>query len=267
MDASSQKPYSYIAIGVCFVIVCAIVGCIIYYITKDNTKTENFLSPTITEPNTPTPTITEPNTPSSLSWCQRMINILIRDMYTHIMGTPCSLNYQCTAESDRDSFLDTLYYILQVPTLQILNNATSIDNLDKTNFINLWSTAITGLNNDSSIVEIDTITEFDPNMPTNRYISAVTIKLIKPPTGNLSMPVLMYKVNISSSNSYPQIPSSKIPDNYKQSLIDISKKASKFVTLQDIADLKADTSSTISADNITKYLLLLLVHKGTFFTR
>lgn len=256
MDASSQKPHSYyIAIGVCFVIVCAIVGCIIYYITKDNTKTEKF-SPKITEQITTSPKITGQITTPSLNSCQTMINILLRDMYTRIMGTPSPVkNYECTPESDRDSFLDTLYYILQVPTLQILNNATSIDNLDKTNLIILWSTAMTGLSNGSMRIAM--------TANSDRIISGVTITR-EMPTGNVSMSELMDRFN---SSSYPQIPSYTIPDNYKQSLIDISKKASQFVTLQDITDLKADTSSTITADNMTKYLLLSLVHTGTFFTK
>lgn len=249
MDASSQEPYSsYIAIGVCFVIVCAIVGCIIYYITKDNTKTEKFSPKIINQITTP-----------SLNSCGTMINILIRDMYTRIMGTPSPVkNYECTPESDRDSFLDTLYYILQVPTLQILNNATSIDNLDKTNLIILWSTAMTGLSNGSMRIAV--------TANSDRIISSVTITR-EMPTGNVSMSELMDRFNSSSYNSYPQIPSYTIPDNYKQSLTDISKKASQFVTLQDITDLKADTSSTITADNMTKYLLLSLVHTGTFFTK
>ena len=262
MDASSQKPHSYyIAIGVCFVIVCAIVGCIIYYITKDNTKTEKF-SPKITEQIATSPKITGQITTPSLNSCQTMIDILIRDMYTHIMGTPSPVqNYECTPESDRDSFLDTLYYILQVPTLQILNNATSIDNLDKTNLINLWSTAMTGLNNGSMRIAM-TITKTN----SDRIISGVTITR-EMPTGNVSMSELMDRFNSSSYNSYPQIPSYTIPDNYKDSLTKISTTASQFVTLQDITNLKADTSSTITADNMTKYLLLSLVHTGTFFTK
>ena len=249
MDASSQKPHSYyIAIGVCFVIVCAIVGCIIYYITKDNTKTEKF-----------SPKITGQITTPSLNSCQSMINGLIRDMYTRIMGTQSPVqNYECTPESDRDAFLDTLYYILQVPTLQILNNATSIDNLDKTNLIILWSTAMTGLSNGSMRIAM--------TANSDRIISGVTITR-EMPTGNVSMSELMDRFNSSSYNSYPQIPSYTIPDNYEQSLKDISKKASQFVTLQDITNLKADTSSTITADNMTKYLLLSLVHTGTFFTK
>ena len=251
MDASSQKPHSYyIAIGVCFVIVCAIVGCIIYYITKDNTKTEKF-SPKITEQITTSPKITEQIT-SSLESCQRMINILTGDMETQ-----STVKYQCT--SGRDSFLDTLWHILQLPTLQILSNATSIDNLNKTNFINLWLTAMIGLNNGSmSFIPI-----LAPNL---RDIAGVTITR-EMPTGNVSMSELMDRFNSSSYNSYPQIPSYTIPDNYNQSLIDISTTASKFVTLQDITNLKADTSTTITADNMTKYLLLMLVHTGTLFTK
>jgi hypothetical protein len=261
MDASSQNPHSYyIAIGVCFVIVCAIVGCIIYYITKDNTKTEKF-SPKITEQITTSPKITGQITTPSLNSCQSMINGLIRDMYTRIMGTPSPVqNYECTPESDRDSFLDTLYYILQVPTLQILNNATSIDNLDKTNFINLWLTAMTGLNDGSmSFIPI-----LAPNL---RDISGVKIIRMMPNEDVFVSASNLANRLFSGNNSYPEIPSYPIPDNYKQSLKDISDKAMKLVTLQDITDLKSDDSSIISADNMIKYLLFGLVRAGTFFTK
>jgi len=201
----------------------------------------------------------------STSSCQTMINILTRDMYKAIMGTPSNVNYQCTPGSTRESFLSTLYYILQVPTLQILNNATSIDNLDKTNFINLWLTAMTGLNDGSmSFIPI-----LAPNL---RDITGVKIIRMMPNEDVVvSASDLANRVNVnrlfSGNNSYPEIPSYPIPDNYKQSLKDISDKAMKLVTLQDITDLKSDNSSIISADNMTKYLLLLLVGVGTFFTK
>jgi hypothetical protein len=207
--------------------------------------------------------ITQTTSPSSIDSCQKMINILTRDMYKAIMGTPSTVNYQCTPDSTRDSFLNTLYYILQVPTLQILNNATSIDNLDKTNFINLWLTAITGLNDGSmSFIPI-----LAPNL---RDITGVKIIRMMPNEDVfVSASDLANRVNrlFSGNNSYPEIPSYPIPDNYKQSLKDISDKAMKLVTLQDITDLKSDNSSIISADNMTKYLLFGLVGAGTFFTK
>jgi hypothetical protein len=255
----NQNKQSYLVIGIVFLVVCAV---IIYYITKDNTKTENFLMgdvPEITEK------ITQTTSPSSIDSCQKMINILTRDMYKAIMGTPSTVNYQCTPDSTRDSFLNTLYYILQVPTLQILNNATSIDNLDKTNFINLWLTAITGLNDGSmSFIPI-----LAPNL---RDITGVKIIRMMPNEDVfVSASDLANRVNVnrlfSGNNSYPEIPSYPIPDNYKQSLKDISDKAMKLVTLQDITDLKSDNSSIISADNMTKYLLFGLVGAGTFFTK
>ena len=257
MDASSQKPHSYIAIGVCFVIVCAIVGCIIYYITKDNTKTEKF-SPKITEQITTSPKITEQITTSPKS-CQTMINILIRDMYTRIMGTQSPVNYQCTPESDRESFLDTLYHILQVPTLQILNNATSIDNLDKTNLIILWSTAMTGLDIPSFQITPIMATNFDG-------ISGVTIK---EDNVFLSASDLANRLSRSSDKSYPRIPSYIIPgSDYENSSIKISNRAGELLVQQNItiANLEGD-NSIITADDITKFLLLLLVHTGTFFTK
>ena len=263
MDDNQHKK-SYFLIGIAFLVVCAVVGVIIYYSTKDNTKKENFLMGDVPEI---TDKITEKitqnaMTSSSTSSCQTMINILTRDMYKAIMGTPSNVNYQCTPDSTRDSFLNTLYYILQVPTLQILNNATSIDNIDKTNFINLWLTAMTGLN--------DSSTSFIPILAPNLH-DITGVKIIRMmPNKNVfvSASNLSNRVNrlFSGNNSYPEIPSYPIPDNYKQSLKDISDKAMKLVTLQDITDLKSDNSSIISADNMTKYLLFGLVGAGTFFT-
>lgn len=260
MDDNQHKK-SYLVIASVFLVVCAGVGVIIYYTTKDNTKKENFLMGDVPEI---TDKITQ-NAMTSLSIdsCQKMINILIRDMYKPVMGTPSNVNYQCTRDSTRDSFLNTLYYILQVPTLQILNNATSIDNIDKTNFINLWLTAMTGLNDGSmSFIPI-----LAPNL---RDITGVKIIRMMPNEDVfVSASDLANRVNIrfSGNNSYPEIPSYPIPDNYKQSLKDISDKAMKLVTLQDITDLKSDNSSIISADDMTKFLLLLLVRAGTFFTK
>jgi len=259
-DSQNKKSYLVIVSVSVFLAVCAV---IIYYTTKDNTKTENFLMGDV-------PEITEKITQNAMtslstSSCQTMINILTRDMYKAIMGTPSTVNYQCTPESTRDSFLSTLYYILQVPTLQILNNATSIDNLDKTNFINLWLTAMTGLNDGSmSFIPI-----LAPNL---RDITGVKIIRMMPNEDVVvSASDLANRVNVnrlfSGNNSYPEIPSYPIPDNYKQSLKDISDKAMKLVTLQDITDLKSDNSSIISADNMTKYLLFGLVRAGTFFTK
>jgi len=254
MDDSQNKK-SYLVIGIVFLVVCAV---IIYYATKDNTKTENFLMGDV-------PEITEKITQNAMtslstSSCQTMINILTRDMYKAIMGTPSNVNYQCTPGSTRESFLSTLYYILQVPTLQILNNATSIDNLDKTNFINLWLTAMTGLNDGSmSFIPI-----LAPNL---RDITGVKIIRMMPNEDVFVSASDLANRLFSGNNSYPEIPSYPIPDNYKQSLKDISDKAMKLVTLQDITDLKSDNSSIISADNMTKYLLFGLVRAGTFFTK
>lgn len=253
----NQNKQRYLVIGIVFLVVCAV---IIYYATKDNTKTENFLMGDV-------PEITEKITQNAMtslstSSCQTMINILTRDMYKAIMGTPSTVNYQCTPESTRDSFLSTLYYILQVPTLQILNNATSIDNIDKTNFINLWLTANIGLNNPSVQITIN-------KSPNFAGISSVTIE---EDNVFLSALDLGNRLNRSTGTSFPRIPSDISPvSDYGKSLSSISSRAAYLLHPLEqppitIADLK-DDNSNITTDDMTKYLLLLLVGVGTFFTK
>jgi hypothetical protein len=264
MDDSQNKK-SYLVIGIVFLVVCA-VGVIIYYATKDNTKTENFLMgdvPEITK-KIITPSNTEKIKKSSMESCQEMIDSLI-DMHECIMGTKSNVNYRCTTRHD-DSFFDTLHSILQVPTLQILNNATSIDNLDKTNLINLWMIEMNVINDPS--LQITPFRDMNSD-GILCIISDVKMEQMKP-TGNVFISASDFANVInrgSVDKSYPRFPLYEIPPSYKQSLIDISKRAEELLAQQHITidDLKGDHSNTITADNMIKLLLIILVRNGTFF--
>lgn len=259
MDASSQKPHSNFVIGAFFVFACVIVGCIIYYITKDNTKTENFLQayvPTITE-KIPTTGVRIPLTRDS---CKKMINDLT-DQYKIIMGKPVVVDFQCTEAEGPVSFFETLYSILQVPTLKILTVATSVDNIDNIAFINLWLIVMNGINNGS--VQITLV----GNSPSSgikilRNIQNENVFISASEIANHHLDIFPI------TKPYPEVPSfySEFP-NFSQSLTDISKQAMKFITPQDVEELKVDTSSIIMPDKMTKLLLLMLVVKGTLFSK